>query len=599
MLPPRAQPKAMQWPATLLAFAHAAWALQDDLVPTPPMGYNSWNDLECQPSEGKLRDVAKRLKDLGLLALGYKYVVVDDCWMAGRRDSGNTLVADAKRFPSGIRALADHVHSLGFKFGIYTSRGVHTCVGRPASMDHEELDAKTFASWGVDYLKNDGCADPDCGKKMKQFRERSTGLCPKEGRRKALAKYALMHAALNSTGRHIVHSICGWQPWYAVVGRRIGHLWRVGADVRDWAGIYEATRIMEQLSGYHGPNGWNDPDMLIGSSSGARLALSPLQARAQFSLWAVLPAPLMLGAAVLELSAVDREIYGNAEAIRVNQDRLGLAAKVAFSNCPPYPTFDMRDQSGPDADPFDVDFVVNFSGTADPENGVSCGRGVRAADCTSCLVQRGPGGNKQSKPRPNCGGDCHQVRGEPHCVLKPTSKRLRDGPVEDRYDPWRRSTLRSERMRQCQQVWTKALHGGDVALAAVNFATVERELLLPLARLGLLWAGPGVALRDLSAPSAMGHAAPAQIGNASLSADYLRLWLAPDGGHVLLRLGPGPRASPGPTAAAKSDAATALGSWLFLFGLPASFLLGLIAERATRLCCRRQRKRSQLLGVQP
>merc|ERR1719473_2160130 len=234
--------------------------------------------------------------------------------MAGARDEHGQLTGDKKAFPSGMKVVADYIHSLGFKFGLYTSRGVGTCVGLPSSMGHEEMDAKTFASWGVDFLKNDGCWDPDCGARQPQYP--GSGSCDMDGRRKALSKYTAMREALNRTGRPIVQAICGWEPWYAPAGRSAGQMWRIGADVRDWSGVYEATRVMEQLTQFSGPNGWNDPDMLLGSSQGAHLSLTPVQARAQFSLWVVMAAPLILGANVLEMSEYDFETYGNREAIQ-------------------------------------------------------------------------------------------------------------------------------------------------------------------------------------------------------------------------------------------------------------------------------------------
>jgi len=425
------------------------------------MGYNSWNDLQCEPDEQKLMKIAARLKELGLLELGYKIVTIDDCWMDRFRDERGALMASPEKFPSGMKALGDYVHSLGFKFGLYTSRGTGTCAGYPATMGNEQLDAETFAGWGVDFLKNDGCSDPDCGPQMRGYPE--SGVCSAEGRRLAMAKYRAMERALNSTGRPVVHAVCGWQPWYAPVGTSIGQMWRIGRDVRDWTGVYEATRIMEQLGGYHGPNSWNDPDMLLGSSKGSTLTLQPLQARAQFSLWAVFAAPLMLGGSVLKMGSYDLETYGNVAAIAVNQDPLGLPARLAQSNCPAYPKLHIA---------------------------------VDASGVPSMHVER-PGKESEDWTTPT---------------------------------PWEDPDSRSTESRQCQQVWVKRLHDGEVALAAVNFAGTGSELAVPLAALGLPWGSDGAAVADLWAKDTA-H---------KLVDKKLDLLLEADGGHVLLRLAPTP-----------------------------------------------------------
>lgn len=493
----------------MLAILAMAQAISDGLASTPPMGYNSWNDLECKPDEVKLRKIAVKLKSTGLLDLGYQYLTVDDCWMAGARDEKGQLTGDKKAFPSGMKEVANYIHSLGFKFGLYTSRGVGTCVGLPSSMGHEETDAKTFASWGVDFLKNDGCWDPDCGAKQPQYP--GSGTCDMDGRRKALSKYVRMREALNRTGRPIVQAICGWEPWYAPAGRSAGQMWRIGADVRDWAGVYETTRVMEQLTQFSGPNGWNDPDMLLGSSQGAHLSLTPKQARAQFSLWVVMAAPLILGANVLQMSDFDLETYGNREAIQVNQDRLGYAGKVVFSNCPAYPT--LITGLSADGTPF---FKVNTSGVE--EDGVSCGSHA-AADCKSC-----PRGHGSSW----CNGDC-RWEGDSHkgkCVLhlKQQAKKL---PVEDSPDPWRRPAFREVDKRQCQQAWLKTLHTGEVALAVVNFASTVANVNLSLVSIGLPWNESKAVVQDLWSKDS---------SNRSIVVDALQLRLDPDGGHALLKL---------------------------------------------------------------
>ncbi|CAE7470933.1 unnamed protein product [Symbiodinium sp. CCMP2456] len=529
------------------AYFLGAGGLPDDgIASKPPMGYNSWNDLECRPSEAKLKAIADKIEHVGLLALGYEYIVVDDCWMISRAADG-TLMADRKAFPSGMKELGDYLHGLGFKYGIYTDRGYKTCASRPASMGHEAEDGRLFGSWGVDFVKNDGCVDPECGDTMEGYPE--SGKCDDKGKRAAVRKYRLLAEALNRSGRPIVHSICGWNPWYAPVGRQIGHLWRVTADVRDWKGVYEAARVMEKLSSYHGPHGWNDPDMLIGSSQGAKLLLTPAQSRAQFSLWAVMSAPLMLGANVLKLTDFDLETYSNADAIRINQDPMFESGRVVHSNCPDYPSF--RTGVKPDGSPL---FEILW-----PDGGVNCGRHY-AKNCALCSSHgrddcfgdcewRSPGNkppaclpaykNDTAKTEVVCGNhkaascaDCPQGHGrtwcnkdcfwfdEGSCVPSSNPEQAR---IEDRWHPWTVSIFHAEEKRQCQIVWAKTLSGGSTAVAAVNFAKTPANLVLPLSSVLKPWQA-GVLVRNL------------WYGEERVEETSLNLQLEADGGHELLEL---------------------------------------------------------------
>ena len=151
----------------------------------------------------------------------------------------------------------------------------------------------------------------------------------------AFADYGRMRDALNATGRPIAFSLCGWADWYAPVGASLGNSWRISGDVNGWASVYGSAQINAKLSQYAGPGGWNDPDMLVGSSSSAAVHNSPEQARTQFSLWAAMAAPLLIGSNMLGLSAFDLETYTNSEVIAVNQDTLGRQAIVVQDGCPP------------------------------------------------------------------------------------------------------------------------------------------------------------------------------------------------------------------------------------------------------------------------
>ncbi|MDW8289478.1 MAG: glycoside hydrolase family 27 protein, partial [Armatimonadota bacterium] len=216
------------------------------LAPTPPMGWNSWNTFGAEIHEELIRQVADVFVEAGLREAGYTYVVIDDLWESDERDDQGRLVPDPKKFPSGMKALADYVHSKGLKFGIYSCAGTHTCAGKPGSYGYEEIDAQTFAEWGVDYLKYDFCYKPAGAD--------------------AVTLYRRMGQALRATGRPIVFSICEWgsnEPWKwgASVG---GHLWRTTGDINDsWESIEQIGFSQNGLEAYAGPDHWNDPDMLV------------------------------------------------------------------------------------------------------------------------------------------------------------------------------------------------------------------------------------------------------------------------------------------------------------------------------------------------
>ena len=216
-----------------------------NLVLTPPMGWNSWNTFGANIKEQDVRETADFLVDSGLAALGYRYVVIDDFWEADARIDGK-LTWNPATFPSGIPALAEYIHSKGLLFGIYSCAGTHTCGGKPASFRYEEIDARTFAEWGVDYLKYDYCFHP----------------VEASGK----ASYRRMAQALRNSGRPIVFSLCNWgfdevHTWARGIG---GHLWRTTGDISDkWSSIYDiGFRKQPGLAPYAGPGGWNDPDMV-------------------------------------------------------------------------------------------------------------------------------------------------------------------------------------------------------------------------------------------------------------------------------------------------------------------------------------------------
>ncbi len=284
----------------------------EQLALTPPMGWNSWNKFACDGiNEEVIRKTADAMVSSGMKDAGYEYVVIDDCWQVDR-DSSGFIVADPKKFPSGIKALADYVHSKGLKFGIYSCAGRRTCAGRPASRGHEYQDAISYARWGVDYLKLDWC--------------NAEGQNAKES-------YTLMRDALYKAGRPIVFSLCEWgtnKPWEWAGD--VGHLWRSSGDIgnhwdkvdgndgRIWGGsVLVNLDLQKGLEKYAGPGRWNDPDMLeVGNG-----ALTVAEERAHFSLWCMLAAPLIAGNDLSNMSKETISILTNKEVIAIDQDRLG------------------------------------------------------------------------------------------------------------------------------------------------------------------------------------------------------------------------------------------------------------------------------------
>jgi alpha-galactosidase len=284
-----------------------------NLAPTPPMGWNSWNTFQTKINEQLVRDMADQYVSSGMRDAGYKYLVLDDGWMAMERDKNGSLIADPKKFPNGMKAVADYVHSKGLKFGIYNCAGDKTCAGYPGTRGHEYEDARLYASWGVDFLKYDWCNTDSLN---------------------AREAYITMARALQATGRPILFSLCEWgnhQPWIWADG--VGEMYRATGDITanfdkdkrmgSWTALSVMTILDKQpaIRKYNGPNHWNDPDMLeVGNG------MSVGEDRAHFSLWCMLAAPLIAGNDLRKMNAQAKSILTNKEAIAVNQDALGVSA---------------------------------------------------------------------------------------------------------------------------------------------------------------------------------------------------------------------------------------------------------------------------------
>ncbi|XP_074056398.1 alpha-galactosidase A [Macrotis lagotis] len=295
-------------------------ALDNGLALTPTMGWLHWErftcNVDCQEdpenciSEQLFMQMAELMVSDGWKAVGYEYVCIDDCWLASQRDENGRLKADPKRFPNGIQHLANYVHSKGLKLGIYQDVGTHTCAGYPGSYGYYDIDAQTFADWGVDLLKFDGCNY----KNLESL---------KEG-------YRHMSFALNNTGRRILYS-CEWplyirpfqQPNYTEIRQYCNH-WRNFGDIFDsWnsvKGILAWTASnQESLVPAAGPGGWNDPDMLVIGNFG----LSWEQQITQMALWAIMAAPLFMSNDLRHINPQSKSLLQNKDVIAVNQDPLG------------------------------------------------------------------------------------------------------------------------------------------------------------------------------------------------------------------------------------------------------------------------------------
>ncbi|QOV40475.1 lectin [Streptomyces ferrugineus] len=292
---------------------------------TPPLGWNSWNSFGCGITEAQVRQAADAMVSSGMKDAGYQYVVVDDCWFDPQRDAQGNLRANPTKFPSGMKALGDYIHSKGLKFGIYQApnektcaQGVGTYPGSTGSKGHEAQDATTFASWGVDYLKYDWCS--------------GSGTLSEQ-----IAQFTIMRDALRATGRPIVYSI-NPNSFHAPTGDKfnwgvVADLWRTTEDLLDiWQnnntnsypmGVGNVLDVTAPLAAQSGPGHWNDPDMLVVGRPG----LSLTESRSHFALWALLGAPLMAGNDIRSMSADVSAILRNPRLLAVNQDSLGAGGR--------------------------------------------------------------------------------------------------------------------------------------------------------------------------------------------------------------------------------------------------------------------------------
>ena len=275
---------------------------------TPPMGWNSWNTFAENINEELIFETADVMAAKGMPQKGYEYLVIDDCWSLKERDAQERLAADPAKFPHGMKAVADYVHSKGLKFGMYSCAGNLTCAGYPGSFEHEFIDAATFAEWGVDFLKYDYCYHSPIipGKYL----------------------YRRMGLALENCGRDILFSACSWgadetHEWIKTTG---ASMWRSTGDIFDtWESIKDLAKQQEKLHPYNGVGCFNDMDMLVvgmhGKGNVGLKGCSDVQYKTHFSLWAFMGSPLMIGCDIRNMSKETEDILLNEEIIRINQDR--------------------------------------------------------------------------------------------------------------------------------------------------------------------------------------------------------------------------------------------------------------------------------------
>ena len=298
----------------LFAAAFAQAQKWENLALTPPMGWNSWNTFAGNINEKLVMETADAMVSSGMRDAGYTYLVLDDAWMAKERDpKTGDLVADPVKFPHGMKAVSDYVHSKGLKFGLYNCAGTLTCAGYPGTRGNEYQDARFYASVGTDYLKFDWCS--------------SNGINAREA-------YTTMSKALKMAGRPILFSLCEWgqnRPW--TWAAPVGHIWRTTGDITNqWEGIkthgsWSSSSVMkildyqDSLRKYAGPGHWNDPDMLeVGNG------LTESQNRAHFTMWSMIAAPLIAGNDIRKMNPSTNAILTNRDVIAINQDSLGIQA---------------------------------------------------------------------------------------------------------------------------------------------------------------------------------------------------------------------------------------------------------------------------------
>lgn len=278
------------------------------IVKRPPMGWNSWNTFGEDINEKVVIQTADYIVESGLDKCGYEYVIIDDCWSLRERNEKGEIVPDPKKFPNGMKYVADYVHSKGLKFGMYSCAGTMTCASYPGSYDHEFIDARCFAEWGVDYLKYDFCFHP-----LTTYGH---------------VLYKRMALALANCGRDIVFAACSWgaentKTWIKETG---AHTWRSTGDIFDsWESIKGLAQEQMQVMEYNGNGCFNDMDMLVvgmnGEGNVAFGGCTNEEYKTHFAFWAMMGSPLIIGCDLRKANDDAKAILMNKEIIAINQDQ--------------------------------------------------------------------------------------------------------------------------------------------------------------------------------------------------------------------------------------------------------------------------------------
>ena len=277
------------------------------IINRPPMGWNSWNTFGPDINEKVVKESADKMVSLGLRRAGYEYLVIDDCWSLRHRGTDGRIVPDPEKFPNGMKAVADYVHSKGLKFGMYSCAGSMTCGSYPGSFDYEFIDAETFASWGVDYLKYDYCFKPVSTQGDQLYRR--------------------MGIALANCGRDILFSACSWgaentPEWIKTTG---AHIWRSTGDVFDsWESIKVNLKLQKDITSKSATGCFSDLDMLVvgmgGKGNVGQGGCSLEEYRTHFTAWALYGSPLMIGCDIRKMSTDIKKLLTNKDVIAIDQD---------------------------------------------------------------------------------------------------------------------------------------------------------------------------------------------------------------------------------------------------------------------------------------
>jgi len=315
-------PKLLILVITLISLVNTSCRTQQDIIaPIPPMGWMSWYTFIDDINEELIIEVADAMVSTGLRDAGYNLLQLDDGWMAMERDKEGRQFADKERFPRGMKFLGDYLHARDLKLGIYSSAGTETCEKYPGSFGYEEIDAKTYAEWGVDYLKYDACGEKE-GKTDKEL-------------------YLKMSKALKATGRPILYEVCiFYSDTNHLWAGEVGDMWRTGGDIVKyikttpevtWQNWYENLYQVVGKEDYAGNGNWNDPDnIIVGYPRNNKQTWE--EQKSQFSFWSLIAAPMLLSVDVRSLTPEIESIILNKEVIAISQDKAGIQGKIIKSD---------------------------------------------------------------------------------------------------------------------------------------------------------------------------------------------------------------------------------------------------------------------------